>query len=74
MAPRRQGVKVFKDGSQQFLNKEFSERMERETARVLGMSREEKRTASITHFRKFNDKRKIRYDRVRGRWFGLFAF
>ena len=43
MAPRRQRIRVFKDGSQQFLKMTFSERMKGETARALGMSGKEKR-------------------------------
>jgi len=43
VAPRRQRIRVFKDGSQQFLKMTFSERMKGETARALGMSGKEKR-------------------------------
>lgn len=37
------------------------------------MSSEEEPRASIMHFHKFN-KRKMRDDKIKERWFGLFAF
>ena len=58
VAPRRQRIRVFKDGSQRFLKKTFSERMKGETARALGMVGR-KRGQLIWHTFKF-DKRKIR--------------